>query len=84
MIVTMKIIIQYYLGIRNSRRFHCNFYKEGFILSQEGRCLTCSELNIDNLEKCGKDEETGKYICKECSKYYAKNEFGHCEFCNVF
>ena len=74
----------YYLGIRKTRRFHCNFCKEGFILSQEGRCLTCQDLNIDNCEKCGKDEETGKYICNECSKYYTKNEFGYCQYCSVF
>ena len=46
--------------------------------------MTCSELNINNCEKCGKDEKTGKYICNECSKYYIKNKFGYCQYCNVF
>ena len=74
----------YYLGIRNARRFQCNYCKEGFILSQEGICLTCSDLNINNCEKCGKDEETGKFICNECSKYYLRDKLGNCQYCGVY
>ena len=70
-----------YYGIKRKRRFQCDYCMEGYFLSQEGKCIKCSDVSLNNCEKCKLDDETGNIICSECSKHYFLNEAGDCKRC---
>ena len=70
-----------YKGIKRKRRFVCDFCEEGYIKSNLGKCLDCSNFGLKNCYKC----ETGynnNYLCAKCEENFFINEEGKCETCD--
>ena len=69
------------IEVNRTRSLVCNKCKEGYLLTKEGKCTTCSKLFRD-CEKCEKNEITGDYDCIECkNKNHGLNEKGYCDEC---
>ena len=65
-----------YSGIKRERRFVCDYCEEGYIKSDNGKCLHCSDLGFSNCAKCKIDENNNEFLCIECSEGYYLNENG--------
>ena len=73
-----------YTGIKRKRKFVCDYCEDGFMQSQDGKCLDCEDLGIYNCSKCEKDPNDEKnFICTQCFNNFFVNESGECETWNV-
>ena len=72
--------LQNYTKIKRNRRFVCNHCEDGYFYS-EGKCLTCSDIGLQNCEQCEFNQNNNEYFCLKCEKrYYLSN--GYCYKCN--
>ena len=74
-----------YIGIKRERRFVCDSCKDGFVLSEEGKCLSCYyDFKMYYCNKCARDEKSGKVKCIECKQNYFLEENGDCSNCIIY
>ena len=68
-----------YIGIKRKRRFVCDKCDKKYSETDDGNCLTCHQLGIDNCDECSKNDNN-IYVCNKCIKGYIL-ENGQCTFC---
>ena len=72
-----------YFGIKRKRRFQCKNCMDGYALSQEKKCVKCSEVGLKNCQNCINNEDKGIFQCSKCSDHYFLNENGKCQKCVI-
>ena len=73
-----------FLGIKRKRRFVCDYCEDGYIKSENGKCLQCSDLGFRNCDQCEYNKDINEFVCKKCQNEYFLNDYGICEECQFY